>query len=178
MDRFVRFVISGIESVRAEVPDEPALSRLCERIRHSRDIRDVEGFAFRVGRNWAIAQWRHETAMRHKEELAAFRQEDQERKKREKERREADRLLARDQYLLIRDRLDPCLVSNQEYHLMLVWLIHLNGYTHEQAVNFLPQGITLNTRHQWLRRGEKLLLRHNPPPELRRVLSWRAPRNQ
>lgn len=122
-------------------------------------------YAFTTGRNWAISQKRHRAAQARRAVVAAL--------KAEKERQEREHLeRCRDEFLGIQAKIAPTLQLTQLRQLRILWLRVFQGMSDLDCAKLFIS-TSRDLRHQWKRRGKKLVWPH-ASKELQEFLSRNA----
>lgn len=164
-------VIKGVGTIRGAHLNPHEIKKVIARVMGANPSEDkLVAYAYRAGRNAALDQIRHEEA------LARMAREEAQRASRElsvaKERWDAQRDLeaARAQF----DAFVSTLPASdrdltRELKIKIVRMVVLEEREDSELCDVFP-GSTPPQRWQWKRRGVKLILGHNPPAELARVL--------
>jgi hypothetical protein len=167
-------IIRGVQSVRGGHLAPREIKRVIAKVMDANPCEDkLAAYAFKAGRNGAIDKMQHEAAvvrMRRAEEQRVNKQLAQ-----AKERWNAVRDLdaARAQFGdFVRGLPANDHDLTREQKIEIVRMVVLEGCDDAQVSGFFP-GSTPQQRWQWKCRGVKLLLSHNPPEELARVLRRR-----
>ncbi|GEM_PF-6462987 len=130
---------------------------------------DLAGYAFMAGRNQAISDHRAQQAalrrLAREAQLASQALSDALRRWEE----EQDQRLAREQFPAFVQSLPPSEAVTMDEQLEMVRLRVIQSASSEDVASAFPDS-SPNQRDQWKRRGVKRMLKHDPPPELRRVL--------
>ncbi len=157
----------GARSVRGSL-NPVELSELMTKVLNGRPER-LEEYAFRTGRNAVIDMRRHEEAVIR---MAQRRQERAAKSQDEALSAYAEYLdleAAKRQWTAFVQSLPKTRSSVRAKQLEMVRLRVLEGVKGETLIKVFP-GTSADVRDQWKRRGLKLILKSDPPEELRRVL--------